>query len=190
MLSKRRSCTSRTIMLAMTSPTPSKTPGASPPSWNDTVLTERRTRSPEESGPLRLPSKSAQQRATTLNGFWSSAIPWTALSAARGRSLGRRTLPPRRFFQASFPDLPQGLRPRYDLVIAAESLYYIADVQAGIDRMNELGRFCLVTFHEGNSDQLREVFEHIPGVTFECIEHPVCNWNLYIWESTKASLPT
>jgi SAM-dependent methyltransferase len=110
--------------------------------------------------------------------------------SARAIVRAKARCPRARFFQASFPDLPHGLRPRYDLVIAAESLYYIADVQAAIDQMNELGRFCLVTFHEGNSDRLKAVFERIAGATFECIEHPVCNWNLYIWESTKASLPT
>ena len=56
------------------------------------------------------------------------------------RAIGRAKAAPPRFFQASFPDLPQGLRPRYDLVIAAESLYYTPT--SGGDRFNErIGAF-------------------------------------------------
>src|SRR5262249_10948023 len=108
----------------------------------------------------------------------------------RAIARAKKRCPRARFFQASFPEVPQGLRPRYDLVIAAESLYYIADIQAGIGLMNRLGRLWLVTFHEGHNDRLQAIFERMPGVTFECIEHAVCNWSLYIWESPKASAST
>ena len=106
--------------------------------------------------------------------------------SARAVARAKQRCPRARFFQGSFPNLPEGLRPRYDLAIAAESLYYIADIEAGIQSMNKLARFCLVTFHEYHTDRLKGIFDQIPGVRVERIEHPVCYWNLYIWESCDA----
>jgi ubiquinone/menaquinone biosynthesis C-methylase UbiE len=110
--------------------------------------------------------------------------------SARAIARAKKRCPRARFFQAWFPELPEGLRPCYDLVIAAESIYYCSDIEAGLNVLNNLGRYCLVTFHEGHNNQLKPIFDRIPGAIYECIEHSVCNWNLYLWESSTAAMPT
>jgi SAM-dependent methyltransferase len=107
--------------------------------------------------------------------------------SARAIARAKARCPRARFFSSCFPEVPDGLRPRYDLVIAAEILYYIADIAAAIRVMNQLGRFCLASIYDPEVERVRRFFEPIPGVTIEHIEHPECSWTAYIWESPSGA---
>lgn len=63
----------------------------------------------------------------------------------RAISRARTRLPNAEFMVADIASLSAPPRP-FDLVVACEMLYYVKDIPATLDRMNQLGSACLVTF--------------------------------------------
>jgi 2-polyprenyl-3-methyl-5-hydroxy-6-metoxy-1,4-benzoquinol methylase len=75
------------------------------------------------------------------------------------------------------------LTGRYDLVLAAEVLYYMSDIPAVIARMSALGAGCLVTYYEPASLRLDPHFANIPGVQTELLQYKDVRWKAVWWKT-------
>lgn len=103
--------------------------------------------------------------------------------SSRAVARARKRCPGTLFFETSFPELPQGLKPPYDLVMATEALYYFKDVGSAIAAMERLGRHCLVTFYKDQWERLAPFFQDRPEVYCETFELAPAAWKLYLWKS-------
>ena len=66
--------------------------------------------------------------------------------SARAIERARQRVPAAQFAVADLCGQPWGdERGRFDLITACELLYYVADIDATLDRMSHLGKHCLVT---------------------------------------------
>lgn len=77
-------------------------------------------------------------------------------------------------------------RRRFDLVVACEVLYYVADLEATLAEMNRLGDACLVTFFTGEAYKLAARLERINGVQKEWFYYDGVTW-LMVWWRNPAS---
>jgi SAM-dependent methyltransferase len=79
-----------------------------------------------------------------------------------GRAVERATarLPSADFRVGDIAGLPIG-SPRFDLVVACEMLYYVKDIPATLERMNQLGSACVVTLF---SPSARIVVPHLASL--------------------------
>jgi 2-polyprenyl-3-methyl-5-hydroxy-6-metoxy-1,4-benzoquinol methylase len=82
----------------------------------------------------------------------------TAITRAKER------YPEPRFVAASLDDFRPGRT--YDLVICAETLYYIKDVPGALDKLSALGKRCLVSYLRRESKRLDAFIQDIPSVDF------------------------
>lgn len=71
----------------------------------------------------------------------------------------------------------------FNLVVAAEVLYYMKDIPAVLNRMNRLGSNCLVTYFEPYADRLDHFFAHIPGVREEVFQFRDVRWKAVWWKT-------
>jgi ubiquinone/menaquinone biosynthesis C-methylase UbiE len=55
----------------------------------------------------------------------------------------------------------------FDIIVCAETLYYIQDVAHAIDKMTRLGRYCLVSYLSRETKNLDSYFTDLPEVRFE-----------------------
>ncbi|HLF15545.1 MAG TPA: SAM-dependent methyltransferase [Bacteroidota bacterium] len=53
---------------------------------------------------------------------------------------------------------------KFDLVVCAETLYYIQDVREAINKLSSLGRRCIVSYIQREAGRLDAEIEKIPGV--------------------------
>lgn len=97
-------------------------------------------------------------------------------------SRARKRCPKAFFFEAAFPELPVGLTPPYDLVIASEALYYIKDVPAALAAMDRLGRHCLVTFYQDQWERLSPYFKDFPEMASESFSFGPASWKIFFWK--------
>ena len=100
-----------------------------------------------------------------------------------GRAIrrARRRCPRATFVHGAFPDLPATLAPCFDLVIAAEVLYYVADVPRVVATMTSRGRACLATYYDREIERLDPHFGHLPGLRMDevrvgSVRHRICLW--------------
>jgi 2-polyprenyl-3-methyl-5-hydroxy-6-metoxy-1,4-benzoquinol methylase len=82
----------------------------------------------------------------------------TAIARARERHAGPE------FIATSLDDLLPGRR--FDLVVCAETLYYIRDVAGAIEKLSTLGRWCIVSYLRRESKRLDAFIQAIPSVEF------------------------
>ena len=78
------------------------------------------------------------------------------------------------------------IQGRFDLVVAAEVLYYMKDIPAVLKRMNQLGSSCLVTYYEPYAGRLDHYFANIPGVREEVFQFKDARWKAVWWKSGHA----
>jgi len=78
------------------------------------------------------------------------------------------------------------IRGRFDLVVAAEVLYYVQDIPAFLDRMTELGSACLVTYYQPYADRLDPYFARIPGARREMLQFKDVRWSAVWWTAADA----
>lgn len=71
---------------------------------------------------------------------------------------------------------------RYDLVVACEVLYYLADVRRAVEAMSQLGRACLVTFFCPSARVVARHLQDLPGVRRGWIYHDPYAWLWAYWQ--------
>jgi SAM-dependent methyltransferase len=69
---------------------------------------------------------------------------------------------------------------RFDLVVACEVLYYIADLEATLAEMNRLGDACFVSFFTGEAYKLCARMDRIEGVHKDWYHFDGITW-LFAW---------
>lgn len=96
----------------------------------------------------------------------------------------RRRCPDPTYVVASLDEFATG--EKFDLVICAETLYYIKDVRRAIEKLSNLGRYCLVSYLGRESKRLDPYFERMPSAVIRRFEvgngvmnRPV---NIVIWK--------
>jgi SAM-dependent methyltransferase len=79
----------------------------------------------------------------------------------------------------------------FDLVVACEVLYYMADVAGALRQIQVLGRNCLITYFGGEMETLdRQVSASLPGAPSEILEFDQSRWRALWWygcQSRRAS---
>lgn len=86
----------------------------------------------------------------------------TAVARARERC------PDHTFFATSLESFESD--EKFDLVICAETLYYIEDVPKAIRKLSSLGRRCIVSYIQRESNRLDGDIKDLPGVEFRRYE--------------------
>lgn len=82
----------------------------------------------------------------------------TAIARAKERHPGPE------FLATSLDDLRPGRK--FDLVVCAETLYYIRDVAGAIEKLSSLGRWCIVSYLRRESKRLDAFFINRKSVEF------------------------
>jgi SAM-dependent methyltransferase len=103
--------------------------------------------------------------------------------SARAVARACERVPHCRFGVGDIANLPwtNAAEKRYDLVVACEMLYYVADVPKTIARMSDLGRACLVTFFCPAARILARHVEAIPGAQRGWMYHDPYAWLWAFW---------
>lgn len=107
------------------------------------------------------------------------------------RALARATrhCPAATFIRASFPPAPQGIRTPFDVVLAAEVLYYMGDVDAAVAAMNRCGRCCVASCYGREAGRLDRYLLGQPDARYEDIVCEGMTYRLYYWRP-RTSEPT
>jgi ubiquinone/menaquinone biosynthesis C-methylase UbiE len=96
----------------------------------------------------------------------------------------KQRLPAANFAAGDIFAQPWGRDPgRFDLVVACEVLYYIADIQGTIDEMNRIGKHCMVTLFAPAIRRVGPFVENIPGVQKDWFGHASAQWVVAWWPS-------
>jgi 2-polyprenyl-3-methyl-5-hydroxy-6-metoxy-1,4-benzoquinol methylase len=120
-------------------------------------------------------SECLQRICTELYGLDVSA---TAVQRARAR------LPAAQFAVGDIFAQPWGRqRARFDLVVACEVLYYVADVERTIAEMSHLGANCLVTIFAPAIRRVGAALEAVPGVGKDWFGHAGTEWVVAYWRN-------
>ena len=77
---------------------------------------------------------------------------------------------------------------RFDLVVACEVLYYVADLDATLAEMNRLGDACFVSFFTAEAYKLAATLDRINNVQKEWFHFDGTTW-LFAWWRNGASRP-
>jgi SAM-dependent methyltransferase len=99
----------------------------------------------------------------------------------RAVSRARRRCPQGEFLVGDVFSHEVAARGPFDLVVACEVLYYVADVAAVLRRMRTLGRKNLVTYFEGEMETLDPLVLSFPGVVAESFEFKDARWRCAWW---------
>lgn len=79
---------------------------------------------------------------------------------------------------------------KFDLVVCAETLYYIKDIPKAIEKLSSLGRYCLVSYIERESKNLDPYFERVPLLVFKKFEKSYGlvkrAMTVVVWKNEKA----
>jgi SAM-dependent methyltransferase len=104
--------------------------------------------------------------------------------SARAVRRARRRCPDGKFiagdaFTLGFAEMP----PRVDLVVACEVLYYVQDIPRFIERTSQLGRDCLVTYYQGQSETLEPHFAALADCGREHFRFDGVEWTARWWHN-------
>jgi SAM-dependent methyltransferase len=70
-----------------------------------------------------------------------------------------------------------------DLVVACEVLYYVKDIPAFLARISRLGRACLVTYYEGQAEELDPHFAALADCRRELFRFEDTEWHAVWWHN-------
>ena len=91
------------------------------------------------------------------------------------------------FVQSSLQDFQWD--SRFDLVVCAETLYYVKDVPEAIQHLSNLGSYCLVSYIDREIKNLDSYFLQMPLLKFERFQHTYWIWKRYariiVWEAKE-----
>lgn len=80
---------------------------------------------------------------------------------------------------------------KFDLVICAETLYYMNDVEEAISKIGSLGKYCLVSYINREARTLDLFFNRMPLVRREKFEKRYWLWKrsmkMVVWESNGST---
>src|SRR5690606_7831886 len=65
---------------------------------------------------------------------------------------------------------------KFDLVVACEVLYYVADVRKTLEAMNHVGKNCFVSFFTPEALKLSKLIDAIPNVQKSWFSHDGVTW--------------
>lgn len=103
----------------------------------------------------------------------------TALSRAK------RHCPDVSFIHQSLQDFSSATK--FDLVVCAETLYYMKDVPDAIDKLSRLGKHCVVSYVHRETKNLDPYFLQMPLTAYERFEKSYGLWNramsVAVWEN-------
>ncbi len=103
-----------------------------------------------------------QKLATVCRNVTAVDVSPTAIQRAKMRNPG-----PTYVVNSLEKFQPEG---KFDLVICAETLYYIKEVPAAIRKLSSLGRHCLVSYLERESGTLDRHFGTLPDIRLQHVE--------------------
>jgi len=99
----------------------------------------------------------------------------------------KKRCPKANFYVSSLQDFSH--KEFFDVVVCAETLYYIKDVQQAIEKLKTLGKHCVVSYLNRETKNLDKYLSNIPGVITQKMEG---KWGLrqrsmsvFIWENKK-----
>lgn len=78
--------------------------------------------------------------------------------------------------------------PPADLVVACEMIYLLEDVGAAVDRLERLGRMCLITYMDEAAAKLNPVLRTRSLMGRETITHADLTWHVVWWRSPHAGV--
>ncbi len=91
------------------------------------------------------------------------------------------------FVQSSLQDFQWD--SRFDLVVCAETLYYVKDVAEAIQQLSNLGSYCLVSYIDREIKNLDSYFLQMPLLRFERFQHSYWIWKrsarIIVWEAKE-----
>jgi SAM-dependent methyltransferase len=120
----------------------------------------------------------SQHLSTVCRQLHGVDVSATAVERAKLR------LPAAQFTAADVFAQPWGrVHGRFDLVVACEVLYYIADIQRTIDEMNHIGKHCLVTMFAPAIRRVGPFVEAMPGVQKDWFGQAGAQWVVAHWRS-------
>ena len=95
----------------------------------------------------------------------------------------RQRLPQCRFAAGTLDRLPWSppLNGRYDLVVACEVLYYVADIEQAVQQMSTLGHACFVSFFCPSARLVARHLDAVPGLQRGWIYHEPYAWLWAYW---------
>ncbi|MBI4547198.1 MAG: methyltransferase domain-containing protein [Ignavibacteriae bacterium] len=103
----------------------------------------------------------------------------TAIARARQRC------PSVQFFQRSLEDFVWDTK--FDVVLCAETLYYLKDIHSAVQRLSSLGKFCVVSYNAGKNKRLDPFFLHMLSVKYQRYEKSngfwKRGWTIVTWEN-------
>lgn len=98
----------------------------------------------------------------------------------------RRRLPRAGFAVGDVFAQPWGReRARFDLVVACEVLYYVADIRRTVDEISHLGKACLVTLFAPAIRRVGPFVENIPGVKKDWFGAAGAQWVVAYWRNNQ-----
>jgi len=72
---------------------------------------------------------------------------------------------------------------KFDLVVAFEILYYVKDIPAALERMNELGNKCMISFYQSGSCILDDYFSDNKNIKSRVIQVDDTSWKVVWWDN-------
>lgn len=101
--------------------------------------------------------------------------------SARAVERARKRCPDCSFLVGDIFSKEAGIQGSCDLAVACEVLYYIQDVPATLQRMQELGSNGLVTYLEREIPRLDQYVLSLPGVSADVLEFEHVRWRIAWW---------
>jgi len=107
----------------------------------------------------------------------------------RAVSLAKERVPAASFEAATLKDSTlAATRAPFDLVVAAEVLYYVSDAADMLDLMERRGRQCFVTYYDKHRARLDPLLETRSGVAREAFSHEQTTWVACWWPGKAAGV--
>jgi ubiquinone/menaquinone biosynthesis C-methylase UbiE len=103
--------------------------------------------------------------------------------SARAVERARRRCPQATFEVGDLSTPFAGEPPPFDLVVGCEVLYYIRDPQQAVDQMSRLGRACLVSYFQTQTQRIESSVVFPPQAGRETITHDGASWTAVWWKS-------
>jgi len=100
----------------------------------------------------------------------------------------QRRVPQAQFAAADVFAQPWGREPaRFDLAVACEVLYYVADIQKTLDEMNFVAKNCLVTIFAPAIRRVGPFLESVPGVGKDWFGTNGAEWVVAYWATSSGA---
>jgi len=103
--------------------------------------------------------------------------------SARAIARARQRYPTATFVEAAFPPAPEGMGAPFDVVVAAEVLYYMRDLDQAIEAMSRCGRWCVATCYEQEIEKFDAHLLNLPNAVLEDATCEGMRYRMYLWRA-------